>query len=575
MPTAKNISLSRAQWRLGLDNKARSNDFEGVMGTAPTPPPPQVDPSPPPNAGQETTVVVTLHPQSSVTTGVSTAVSVGVPIPRGVVPNGNGIVLETTGGTEIPADISTPVLWQNNTSARSALIRFDYAFATLDPVDVHVVLNKAQSSPITRATTVESEWTTIPDPFEPSSIIEPRMPTTVEEPMVYATCPASYLANCEFRTQTLAIGANPTQTVMDNAYVNWSDSAVNRTSEDVLLGERNQYAVASEPWLFDRTSTLFGIYARTGDVFWLREAHRSANFYTSYIGGDEATDGFFTLKPKGAYGWDIKYSYNRPLMIDILCTGDTRHLTTINQIADEWISNFNHMYSPTAAVWTERHVAFKLMAMIGAWECTGSQTYKDEADSIIAEIIRMTDTPENGWPDIGAPVHSKLVHEGWGNEPVNSPWMLALLSEAFMIYWRHFGGTNVLDWIADLGDWYVNYGTFVSNAGLMTGLLMPWYLSSHEYTYTDDLWAAFMHAPEVLGAMYRALWAKQQLGDSTTALASATTEMVLSMEYCFNDQTRGDPASTGKQQYRLMTGRTYNYWFGSSFDTAWLESEIV
>ena len=39
------------------------------------------------------------------------------------------------------------------------------------------------------------------------------------------------------------------------------------------------YTTDYEPWLFDRTATLFGVSARTGDVQWLRHAQGSAQFY--------------------------------------------------------------------------------------------------------------------------------------------------------------------------------------------------------------------------------------------------------------------------------------------------------
>jgi hypothetical protein len=118
-----------------------------------------------------------------------------------------------------------------------------------------------------------------------------------------------------------------------------------------------------------RALTLFGMYIRSGDVAWLRHAHRAAQFYGAHLGAD----GTFDL----AAG-DLKYAYGSALFLDLMLTGDTRHLPRIAAVARAG-AGWAETYTARTGFWTERHQTYALLAALVAWEATGEAGHATRA----------------------------------------------------------------------------------------------------------------------------------------------------------------------------------------------------
>src|SRR5690606_7765968 len=101
--------------------------------------------------------------------------------------------------------------------------------------------------------------------------------------------PPEWLGQAELRTVTTPVGVDEAWSWFDEFFVGAAHTATNDLPEQVW--QRIDFE-DNEPWLFDRTATLFGVYARTGDLRWLRHAHRSARFYLSHL----TDEGFFEYK---------------------------------------------------------------------------------------------------------------------------------------------------------------------------------------------------------------------------------------------------------------------------------------
>ena len=176
--------------------------------------------------------------------------------------------------------------------------------------------------------------------------------------------------------------------------------------------EHIDYLNDYSPWLFDRAMTLYGVYARTGDVTWLRRAHRATRYYVSKLDAN----GYFVLKG----GDDLKYSYGQALLTDLMLTGDTSLLTQIEAVASAGAA-WNPVYQP-GRFWTERHQTYALLAALSAWEATGSEVHAARVRAVADATFDMTETPAEGWTPEGCPLHRFDDHEGAGGlDPVSWP----------------------------------------------------------------------------------------------------------------------------------------------------------
>ncbi|MFP4131470.1 MAG: hypothetical protein ACLFVF_05085, partial [Thiohalospira sp.] len=118
-------------------------------------------------------------------------------------------------------------------------------------------------------------------PFEPvaeswipsrDSGVDESEYTTMEirEPAVYTTLPAEWLTAAALRSR--GFPARPEDELFDRALLGYSRTAVNDVPDGIPGDKQIDVESDASAWLFDRASTLWGVYFRTGEVKWLRHA---------------------------------------------------------------------------------------------------------------------------------------------------------------------------------------------------------------------------------------------------------------------------------------------------------------
>jgi hypothetical protein len=303
---------------------------------------------------------------------------------------------------------------------------------------------------------------------------------------------------------------------------------------------------------------------RTGDVKWLRHAHRSAQFYAAHVD----TNGNFDLK-----GEDLKYSYGQSLLVDLLLTGDVDLVAPIERVADAGMA-WNPSYQPQSNFWTERHQTYALLAALAAFEATGKSEHGDRARAIAAASFALAKTPVAGWSNDGCMLHEFVDHEGdGGSDPVCSPWMSALFADAVFRYYIHSEDPAALEFLVSLGNYVENLGVYSDTIDGET-LVLPWYLASSVVQFSDaGPYDDIEHTCDVGAIVARAAWAQKTLGGDASALSAGAADLIESCQANLANWYRPEGPSAGKAVWRLSPPRKFNWWFGTTLDLAWLVSD--
>ena len=505
-------------------------------------------------------VNVTLHPGPAAVIGSTGVVSFGIPFPRMALRDTGLLRAFDDDGVELPIHVRETLRWRawpgagTRESIRAAVVSIEIRLDDRSPHRIRLEYGAAPSVTMGAPADPLASWVAVTDGEFPAG--------TVKEPRVYASVPTWWLSRCLLRGHVQRIGAQPAMSWFDDFMVGAAHTAVNDVPPEVT--ERINYTTDYEPWLFDRTATLFGVYARTGDVQWLRHAHRSAQFYRAHI--DAA--GYFDLK-----GDDLKYSYGRSLLIDYMFTGDAADIAAIRRVAsagDSW----DPTYELDTSFWTERHQTYAFLAALSAWEATGEAAYADRAQTIADISFDMAADPLGSWHADGCMLHGMTAHEGaGGNVPICSPWMSALFADAVSEYYLHSRDQRALTFLAGLGHYVREYGLYGGGEGLDVD--MPWYLSSSVKTFSDEgPWGDIEHTCDVAGLVARGAWAERELGRDTTALEQTLDTLLISCEENLSMWHRPGSESVGKAEWRLSPPRKFNWWFGTTSDLTWIMAAL-
>lgn len=506
-------------------------------------------------------VRASAQPIDTAPVGAPIVVSFGVPFPRGTVSDVGLIRVADASDTELPAHVEELARWRSLGSApgfvesvRAALVQVTLTLGDRSPVELRVHWGAAPASPQARQGDPFADW----QPIASSSFFPDEYPPSdaVREPRVYVTFPPDWLGACILRTRTEPFGTDAGWAFFDDVYPQYARTGVNdvdpRVTADNLIDTST-----NEPWLFDRALTLFGAYLRSGELKWLRHAHRAAQSYAAHLTGA----GYFDL----ADG-DLKYAYGGAMLVDLMLTGDTRHLSRIEAVATAG-ADWNETYSASTNFWTERHQAYALLAALSAWEATGSAGHAARATEIADETFRLAREPFGGQPAQGCVLHTQDSHEGDGDPtPICSPWMSALLADAVFRYYVHAQsvpaqGSAALEYLAGLGDFVRQYGVATEGAGLV-----PYYLTSSARQSDPDL----EHACDVGGLVARAAWSARALGRDSTALDATLQGLLTSCRSNLEDWHRPGGPEAGLSEWRLSPPRKLNWWFGTTLDLPWL-----
>jgi hypothetical protein len=512
-------------------------------------------------SGNTGSVDVTLHPGPAAPVGSTTVISFGVPFPRMALRDTDDLRAFDSDGDELPIHVRETLRWRvfpganTRDSIRAAVVSIQIQLADRSPHPIQLVFGSHPGVTIGAPADPLSSWVAVTDGEYPSG--------TVREPRVYAAFPSAWLSRCVLRSRAAKAGGDPAFGWFDDFAIGAAHTAVNDVPAQVT--ERVNYTTDYEPWLFDRTATLFGLFARTGDVKWLRHAHRSAQFYRAHVDAD----GFFDLKSDP----DLKYSYGRSLLMDYIFTGDPADIDAIERIAGAG-AGWDPTYDLDTGFWTERHQTYALMAALSAWEATGEAVYADRAREIIDVSFDLAADPVGSWHADGCMLHGMTAHEGAGGDvPICSPWMSALFADAVWEYYIHSRETRALTFLAGLGHYVADYGLYGGGEGLDYD--MPWYLSSSVKTFSDEgPWGDIEHTCDVAGLVVRGAWAEKRLGRDNAELRGVIDSLLVSCEKNLAIWHRPGSESSGKAEWRLSPARKFNWWFGTTSDLSWLMADL-
>jgi hypothetical protein len=520
----------------------------------------------PPTTGK---VPVFVFPGSSVAVNDATTFSFGIPFPRGLVGDVSELRVTDTNGVELASHVEELVRWRSLSgdtsvdSVRAALVYVEAVFPDHNSMVLEVHYGTERTLELGLQGPVNAAWVPITDGPFPG---EYPASEGLMEPAVYVTLPPDWLGITLLRSRTTVAFEDPDWDWFDRGLVNFAHTAVNDVSDAVTAENRIDYVHGYAPWLFDRALTLFGVYVRTGDVKWLRHAHRAAQFYAAHINAA----GAFDLK---AYN-DHKYSYGQSMLIDLMLTGDTRLLEPIERVAS-FTQNFALEVPAinSSKLWTERHMAYSLLGALSWWEATGLGA--ERVLAVARSVFAQADNPPNGWVDEGCILHTLGQHEGGNDESaICSPWMGVLLGEAVWRYYLHSQDSDAVRYLADFGDYLVNHGTYAikGQGPEIDGLVVPHYLASSNYEFPDsDPWSDLEHSCDVAGSAARAAWAKEAAGADNTTLVNLTNQLLTTCRHVFEIWHRPDAdINYGKAEWRLSPPRKFNWWFGTTLDLEWL-----
>jgi hypothetical protein len=546
-------------------------DFEPVDSGTPAPPGTIVDTGELfPEIASPGSVPVTLHPGATIRSGEAVTVVFGVPFPKGLLADVSDLRVTDGAGVELPSHVVETARWRSlggtttEESVRSALVYTQVTFAEVAPLGIAVEFGRAATSQLGPQPAPDAFWVGIsngPDPDEYPAAAD------VREPAVYATLPADWLGAALLRTRSQPVFLDATWAWFDDALVNYATTAVNDVASSVTPENLIAYATEAEPWLFDRAMSLFGVYARTGELKWLRHAHRAAQFYATHV----KANGAFDLKSSD----DLKYSYGQSLFTDLMLTGDERLLGTIENIAQFGYS-YKETYSPTLNFWTERHQTYALLAALSAWEATGKAEHADRAIEVAKASFAAARQPANGWTPQGCILHTIRQHEGDSDDrPICSPWMSALLGDAVWRYYLVSLDADALEFLAGLGEFVARHGIRdISDAHAeLAGLWAPWYLASESVEFSDTgPWGDIEHTCDVAGLTARGAWAAKALGRDSSAIQLATERLLPGCQHNLESWHR--TTTVTRPEWRLQPPRKFSWWFGTTLDLPWLVGSL-
>jgi hypothetical protein len=525
-------------------------------------------------------------------------VGFGVPFPRGFLADAGRVRIEAAGGAEIPSDVTELARWRHlsdprldGASLRSVLVSFRH-----DCVDgksgsyqlrwgaVRAKTAATGVTPLNIRTYWGAQSAPVPGehPATDNYAVDPLAPP-VAEPKAWAALPASWLMKSLIRGPVAPI-SDP---VLKDYLIGYAKTAVNDVHPDVIAFESDNgqglvnWSAEVEGWLFDRPFALWNVYVQTGDVKWLRHAHRASQYYASMIARDDVSHpphrrGAF-LK-RGATSatdpGDPKYSHAGGLFAAYLLTGDAGLLDPIRAAAEfvgARIATRLFPYEKVSGLWTERQLAAALNGAVYAYEATGDKVFADRARAIVEGMKTDVTTPPAGYPSDmrGVLLHRPEVHEGTSQpDMVMSPWMSALLVEALTHYHVLSEDTTSLEFLSSYAQFVATRGLYGDSGSASLGQYRAaWYIAGLTAGYSDGgIEADIEHNLDVYGLLVRGRWARARLGLSVTDIDRVLPSVRAG---AMHNLAAWHRSTTGLPRHRLAPTRKFGWWFGTTHDTEW------
>ena len=224
-------------------------------------------------------------------------------------------------------------------------------------------------------------------------------------------------------------------------------------------------------WLFDRPSTLFKAYMRTGRFDYLQAASLSYRFYMKYIRRDGQPS-----NPVCAGGWtynnkpcDVKYVYVEPILLAMGLTGDdsAHDAATLDKMMTLWDNggwnNRPGPYRDPMQEFTERFAGLGLLETVSGYELTGDARYLKRINDRIGWLYQHQRNNPDQLGNDGSWRNSWLMHEGADWDPTRevrgtSPWMSENIIDGLWHAWLVTGDSRIPEMITDFGRYMERYG---------------------------------------------------------------------------------------------------------------------
>ncbi|MEO7068166.1 MAG: hypothetical protein ABI114_14740 [Rhodanobacter sp.] len=383
---------------------------------------------------------ITLHRNGA--QGEAVAVTVGIPFPPGLLQDANAIHILDEHGQTIPAHVVPSLRWyvgaggiravraqfHTNLASKSRTLRFN--------IDKNAG-SKSGSWPYVDGLVKDSDGVLVPG--------------------VLATLSPQWMAASLIAGPQLAAVSESPYDRYFAAQFRWAKALPTKTGA---------------AWLFDRTTTLFQQYVRTGRVDYLVSATQSYRFYMSHI------------RRIGAPGWplcgggwslgdvnvcDPKYVYIEPILLALGLTGDDseHNDVLIKRMVGAWNTGGWSVaagpYLKPDQHFTERQTGLGLLAIVSAYEITGDKRYREDIDKRISWIYQHQQHNPDGLAVDGSWRNSWQVHEGDKYDQAtdirgSSPWMTENMIDGLWHAWLVTNDKRIPVMITAFGRYMERYG---------------------------------------------------------------------------------------------------------------------
>jgi hypothetical protein len=527
-------------------------------------------------------IEIKLFPMENVQSGNPTIVTFGIPFTRGSLdPTDLTNLRILKNNQEIPAFVEILTPWRHLEdpgidirSVRVARVQISYTFSVSYP-DFE---------------SISAEWGNTARTQNRATFENPRnswhLVTTgtftaedsVYEPDVYAVLPKQLLSEGILKPTRMdafhdtVSEARDDPQEMDNiahwsghleqefASKNFFYSIIDEVDPAVTAANRCQYKAEYEPWLFDRSSTMFILYFRSGFLKALREAVRSTQFYRNHINAS----GFFDLKSSN----DAKYSYNECFAYCYWLTGDEAMAPMFEHILQAH-SSTRTRWAPGHNFWTERHSGFKLLAYVVAYEILGKD-YKDSVLQMASDLMWHQNGADNQIPANrvdGGLYHYGRQHDGdWASAELGgSPWMSAFIYDPMLRVYAMGESPEVADFICRLGN-FLKEACRVNN----DGFTFPRYAMLYDGSDGQvNEFSDVQHAIETASGIAWAHYFANSLNRPDPTLKSKADSLYLTYDDQVNYWTRPAAPASGLTAYRVSPWRKYSWEYRTSHGLSW------
>ncbi|MFZ5586904.1 MAG: hypothetical protein ACOZHQ_13370 [Thermodesulfobacteriota bacterium] len=517
---------------------------------------------PPPQARGE--LKISLHPAKPAV-GRPVVIGFGLPFPPGFSDDPGRIALFDNLGHEIPIHVKVLARWPQampgGGSLRAVLIQFQDLIAAEMQRDYLVRWGQPRGQSEKRGWSSRQDWILVDDGSYP--------PGAVMEPPVYVTLPPAWLGMCLLKGRINPAGTAPGFAWYDQEMRNYFGTAVNHYEYPVQEKLQIDYVHQSEPWLFDRATTLFMVYLRQGGLEPLRQAHRAAQYYARQI----RSDGGFALLGNGPNSRDVKFGYQECLALDHWLTGDELMLDVSRRVLallDAW----DHHYGLDKGFWTERHMAFSLLNATVAYEILGDPALLTQARERFDSVHQFQTQPPAGAPaGLGCTPHKGKQHgenlEGW----YCSPWMTALLVDAIMRYYLVSADPRAPESVTEFARFVAQRGLYtINHESYKQPYQVPMYLTNlHDPAkHMIDRWTDQQHALDMSAVMAAALRLAPPDHRHRQLLERALNELLLTAQFDFEKNVNPYGHRDNRPKYPLNPPRRFNWWFRTTAGLDWL-----